>query len=62
MEEYKMIKGGQSKETDNLNSLRETFLSKYCLSRGWDINNLTPEQLNEIKNQKGYINPGMILS
>jgi hypothetical protein len=59
--DYEMLKGGQSKETVNLNSIREQFLSKYCMSRGWDVKNLTPEQLNEITSNKEYINPGMIL-
>tara|TARA_R110000772_G_scaffold5341_4_gene19181 strand:+ start:4611 stop:4808 length:198 start_codon:yes stop_codon:yes gene_type:complete len=59
--DYEMLKGGQSKETVNLNSIREQFLSKYCMSRGWDVKNLTPEQLNEITTNKEYINPGMIL-
>lgn len=59
--DYEMIKGGQNKETRNLESLREKFMSRYCASRGWDVSNLTPEQINEIKTQKEYINPGMIL-
>ena len=59
--DYEMLKGGQSKETTNLNSIREQFLTKYCISRGWDVKNLTTEQLNEITSNKEYINPGMIL-
>lgn len=59
--DYEMLKGGQSKETTNLNSIREQFLTKYCVTRGWDVLNLTPEQLNEITSSKEYINPGMIL-
>ena len=59
---YEILKGGQSKETTDLNSIREQFINKYCISRGWDVNNLTPEQLNEITNNKEYKNPGMLLS
>ena len=59
--DYEMIKGGQGKETENLNRLRETFINQYCNSKGWDSTNLSPEQLNEIKSQKEYLNPGMIL-
>ena len=58
--EYDMLKSG-SKEQFDVNQIRERILSKYCISRGWDPSNLTPEQLNEIKNQKEYKNPGIIL-
>ena len=59
--DYEMLKGGESRETTDSNHVREKFISKYCLSRGWDVSNLTPEQLNEITNHKEYKNPGMIL-
>lgn len=58
---YDMIKGGESKETYDLNSIRENIINRYCLSRGWDVSNLTPEQLNEITSSKEYKNPGMLL-
>lgn len=60
--DYEMIKGGESKDTSNLTSLREEFITTYCMSRGWDVKGLTPEQLNEIRSQKQYKNPGIILS
>lgn len=45
---------------DNQNTLREKFVSEYATKKGWDISNLTNEQLTEIKAQKGYQCPGMI--
>lgn len=48
--------------SENTESLRETFLSKYCTEKGWDAKNLTVTQLNEIKSQKGYKNPDMLFS
>jgi hypothetical protein len=55
-----MLKSGTQEQFD-INEIREKFISKYCMSRGWDLRNLNPEQLNEIKNQKEYKNPGIIL-
>lgn len=43
--------------TDDLQALRETFVSQYARKKGWDVNNLTDEQLNEIRTQKGYSIP-----
>lgn len=57
---YNLIKS-ESNEQFDINQIREQILIKYCTVRGWDQNNLTPEQLNEIKNQKEYKNPGIIL-
>jgi len=42
--------------------IREQFIEKYAEKKGWDIENLTTEQLKEIKSQEGYKNPGMLLS
>jgi hypothetical protein len=52
MEEYLIKETGLT--TDDLQSLRETFVSQYARKNGWDVNNLTDEQLNEIRTQKGY--------
>ena len=46
----------------DVNNKREKFVKEYAYSKGWDINNLTNEQLQEIKSQEGYKNPGMLLS
>jgi hypothetical protein len=58
---YELLKGGQSVEQKNVEKLREQFFNKYCSQMGWNKDNLTPEQLNEIKSQKEYINPNIIL-
>lgn len=44
-----------------LNLLREKFISEYSNKKGWVRESLTTEQLLEIKEQKGYKSPGMIL-
>lgn len=55
-----MINGNGKGHNVDVNSLREKFKVKYSNDNGWDSNNLTDEQLNEIKSQKGYQSPGMI--
>ena len=52
--------GKISKEDENI--LREKFVSDYARKKGWDKSNLTPTQMLEIVQQKGYKNPGLILS
>ena len=59
--DYELINGGQSKHQSDNEQLREKFINRYCVSRGWDVSNLTPEQLNEIRSQKEYTNPSIIL-
>ena len=41
--------------------LREQFVSQYANNKGWDRTKLTTEQLIEIKDQKGYKTPGLII-
>ena len=63
MNEYdgmELINGSGEGKNENITQLREQFKSKYAMEKGWDINNLSDEQLNEIKSQKGYQCPGMI--
>jgi len=42
--------------------IRAKFIKEYSNQQGWDIDNLTTEQMKEIKSQEGYKNPGMLLS
>lgn len=42
--------------------LRERFKVQYAQSKGWDVNNLSIEQLNEIYSDKRWKNPGLLLS
>lgn len=43
-------------------SLREDFVTQYCNFKGWDRQNLTVEQVSEIRTKKQWINPGMLNS
>ena len=43
-------------------TLRAKFLEEYIIDKGWVKETLTNEQLKEIKSQKGYKHPGMLLS
>lgn len=36
---------------------RAIFNAKYCEKKGWDITNLTWEQIMEIRSQEGWKNP-----
>ena len=36
---------------------RQAFVDKYCCDRGWDMLNLTIEQVLEIRRQPGWKNP-----
>jgi len=56
-----MIKDSALTEHE-LNDLREKFKRQYAISKGWDPNSLTTEQLNEICLDKRWQQPGMILS
>jgi len=51
---------GNNKKNDNLTHLREEFKNNYAVEKGWDVKNLSDEQITEIKSQKGYQCPGMI--
>lgn len=42
--------------------LREVFVAQYCELMGWDKNNLSLEQIHEIKNQPQYKAPSLVKS
>lgn len=46
-------------ETQDISELRKKFAEDYCQSRGWptDANDLTWEQIMEIRQQEGWKNP-----
>jgi len=46
----------------DLKDLREKFVDKYINEKGWDKNDLKPEQLNEIYQQEEYKKPGLLFS
>jgi len=57
-----LIKSTNNLAKEDLSMLREKFISEYARKKGWDKTQLTPEQLLEIVQQKGYSNPGLIKS
>ena len=57
-----LIKSTQNISKDDLTMLRERFINDYVRKKGWDKNNLTPNQLLEIVEQNGYKSPGIIKS
>lgn len=55
-----LITGNGKDNNEKITELREKFKTKYVMKKGWDLNNLSDEQITEIKSQKGYQCPGMI--
>lgn len=55
------IKKDQPFSEQELNLLREKFLTNYCKEKGWNSNNLSSNQMLEIVSHKNYKNPGLIL-
>jgi hypothetical protein len=56
----KLIKSTNVLPTDDQKLLKERFISEYARKKGWDKTNLSPDQLMEIVQQKGFKNPGLI--
>ena len=51
----------QTISTEEVNLLREKFITEYSKKRGWNHKELTSTQMLEITNQKEFKTPGMIL-
>lgn len=51
---------GVSDEQANLLKRREAFVKQYLAERGWDANDLTIEQLLEVRAQEGWKNPAEV--
>jgi hypothetical protein len=60
-QEYNLIKDSSLSEKE-LEELRELFKREYAKKKGWDPNNLTTEQLNEIVSDKRWEGNFMIKS
>lgn len=58
----KMIKSTSNLSDEDINLLREKFISEYSRQKGWNKQNLTPTQMLEIVEQKAYKSPGMLFS
>jgi hypothetical protein len=51
----------QTISTEEVNLLREKFITEYSKKRGWNPKELTSTQMLEITSQKEFKTPGMIL-
>jgi len=56
----KLITSKNVLPVDDQKLLKERFISEYARKKGWDKTNLSPDQLMEIVQQKGFKNPGLI--
>lgn len=61
MKTAELIKDKKLSDTEVL-ELRETFVHNYCTNKGWDVYNLSFEQVIEIREHKEWKNPGVIKS
>jgi hypothetical protein len=43
--------------TADIITKRQKFSTEYCKKKGWDINNLTTDQIMEIRDQEEWKNP-----
>jgi hypothetical protein len=57
-----LIKTTYNLPKDEIAMLQEQFLHNYARAKGWNPNNLTPNQLLEIANQTGYKSPMLLKS
>jgi hypothetical protein len=60
--EGELIKSSNSMTKEEMILLREQFITDYSKKRGWDKNNLSPDQLIEIVEQREYKSPGLLKS
>lgn len=58
----KLIKSSNSLSKEDLIALREKYIYEYSKKKGWNSENLLPDQLLEIVDSNGFKNPGMLLS
>ena len=60
MQNERLIKSTHNLKEEDIKLLREKFVQDYARKKGWDSSNLTPNQLLEIVEQKGYKSPLLI--
>jgi hypothetical protein len=58
--EPEMIKN-QLMSKEEINLLREKFVTEYSKNKGWNSNELSTQQMLEIVSHKQYKSPGLIL-
>ena len=57
-----LIKSTNNLPKEDISLLREKFLTEYARKKGWNVSELTPNQMIEIVEQTGYKSPGLIYS
>ena len=60
MNNEKLIKSTQNLPVNDVNLLREKFIAEYSRQKCCDKERLSPDQMLEIVEQKGFRNPGLI--
>lgn len=60
LDNEKLIKSTNGLAPEELSMLRERFINDYARKKGWDNTNLSPNQMLEIVEQRGYKNPGIV--
>lgn len=60
MEDIKQ--NGEYLSNNEINYLREKFITEYSITKGWNPKELSTNQMLEIVNQKQYKTPGLLLS
>jgi hypothetical protein len=51
---------GLNTEQEQFLAARGRFIMRYCLDKGWDHNNLTIQQVLEIRSQEGWKTPDLM--
>ncbi len=62
MKDGELLKSTNNLSKDELNLLREKFVSEYAKKKGWNKESLSSTQMLEIVEQKEYKNPGLLFS
>ncbi len=57
-----LIKSTNNLNKEDMNILREKVISEYARKKGWNKDNLTPNQMLEIVQTSEYKSPGMLNS
>ena len=60
MEDQELIKNTNFSQQE-LNMLREKFLNEYAKNKGWNVKELSTNQMLEIVSHPSYKAPGLIL-
>jgi hypothetical protein len=55
-----LIKSTGNLGNEDIQMLRERFMTEYARKKGWNVNSLTPNQMLEIVEQPAYKAPGLI--